>query len=143
MALESPPIYDPVINEEGKANLSWTLFFNAMFNGDSGNEWAPEFVDLTEAGGDATITGRYLRINKYVTIFWVKVVPATSTTSTSGTTYITGFPLTFNSDGIVFAVSGGSGSNSGHIVSSSQRIYTPAWSAVTVDLYVIGIGFTQ
>lgn len=137
---EPAPIQEKVIDDSGYPSLPWVLFFSGMYDGDSGTNWTPTFTSLTEAGGSATITGKYYRISQYLTLFRVTITPATSTTSTAGTTYIDNFPVNFTSDGICFAVSGGTGSNSGHIVASNNRIYTPAWNSVTVPLTILGIG---
>lgn len=139
MSIQPPPIYEKLSGSDGKSTLPWILFFDQIFNGDSGIDWTPTFTNLTEVGG-ATIEGRYYRLSQYITFFRVKITPSTSTTSTAASTYIDNFPLTFSSDGFCVAVRGGEGSNAGHIVSSTNRIYTPAWTAVTVPLYVLGIG---
>ena len=139
MTVSAPPIYDQVIDDQGKAKLSWANFFQQTFDGDAGTLWTPTFVSLTEVG-TPVIDGRYYRLTKYLTFFKVVITPGTSTTSTAGTTYIDNYPITFTGDGICFAVSGNLGTSSGHIVASSNRIYVPGWSAVTVPLTIIGIG---
>lgn len=133
------PIYDPIVDNEGKANLSWILFFNQLFEGDSGSTWTPTFTSLTTVG-TPTITGRYYRLIRRICYFSVLITPATSTTSTAGTTYIDNFPLTFVGDGACMAVSGNLGAGPGHIVASSNRIYVPGWTAVSVPLTVVGMG---
>lgn len=139
MSTSAPPIYDPVVNDDGKANLSWILYFNSLFEGDTGKTWMPTFVSLGSVG-TPTITGRYYRFNGHkLCYFHVIITPATSTTSTAATTYIDNFPLTVSGDGICFAVSGGSGSLSGHIVAANNRIFVPAWTAVTVPVHVVGM----
>jgi len=97
---------------------------------------------LTEVG-TPEIEGRYYRLNKYLTFFHVNITPATSTTATAGTTYIDNYPVNFTNDGVCWAVSGGLGAAAGHIVANTNRIYVPAWSAVTVPLTVIGVGEAQ
>lgn len=134
----APPIGDDVINEENKFNLSWILFMNSLFQGDTGTAWTPTFQNLATTG-TPTITGRYYRLTKRLVYFSVLITPATDSTATAGTTYIDNFPLTPTGDGICFAVSGALGSNSGHIVASSNRIYVPGWPAVTVPLTIIGL----
>ena len=133
-----PPVRDFIIGPDGKTNLSWVLFFNNIFEGDTGALRTPTFTNLTTVG-TPTITGKYLMLTRRVVYFWAKIVPATSTSSTAGTTYINNFPLTFASDGIVFAVTGNLGDGPGQIVSSNNRVYVPSWSVVTVPLTVIGI----
>lgn len=139
MTVTAPPIYEPVVGDDGKARIPWILFFNQIFKGDAGSAWPPTFVDLTEVG-TPTIEGYYYKITDSLVFFHVNISPSTSTTSTAGTTYIDNFPLTFSNDGVCWAVSGGLGDGPGHIVASTNRIYVPAWTAVTVDLTVIGIG---
>lgn len=136
--INPPPIYDYLIDQDGKANLSWILYFNSLYEGDTGTEWNPTFVSLTSVGSP-TITGRYYRIGRRLCYFHVIVNPATSTTATATTTYIDNFPLTMAYDGLCFAVSGGSGTNAGHAIASTNRIYVPSWSAVTVPVHVIGM----
>lgn len=139
MSLDPPPINEIVIEQNGLAKLPWILFFNNVFEGDSGTAWTPEFTNLTTVG-TPQITGRYYRINQNLCFFWIEIIPDTSTTSTAGTTYCGNFPLQFQHDSACWAVSGGVGDGPGHIVSTTNRIYTPGWSAVTVPLTVIGIG---
>jgi len=142
MTVQPPPIQEQVIDQGGTMTLPWILFANNLYTGDRGTAFTPLFTDLTTVG-TPTITGRYIKIGQSLTYFWVKIVPATNTTAVAGTTYINNFPLTFLSDGICFAVSGLLGSASGHITSADNRIYVPAWSAVTVPLTVVGIGEVQ
>lgn len=139
MTIQSPPIYERISGDDGKATLPWILFMNQLFGGDSGTDWIPEFTNLTE-DGDATFSGRYYKLSNYLVFFRATIVPATSTSSTAESTYISNFPLLFKGDGICFAVRGGAGTNSGHIIASNNRIYVPAWSTVTTQLSIIGIG---
>lgn len=139
MTLAIPPLYDSIVDEEGKANLNWSVFFQSISDGDTGLNWTPNFVSLGTSG-TPEFSGRYYRISKNIVLFTVLVTPGTSTTSTAGTTYIDNFPLNFTADSACWAMSGGLGSASGHIVSSNNRIFTPAWSAVTVPLTVLGLG---
>jgi hypothetical protein len=135
-----PPIFDNLTDDSGdKANLSWILFFNQLFEGDTGTNWLPTFQSLTVAVAP-TITGRYYRIGRRLCFFRVTLAPPADTTSVAGTTYISNFPLTFTNDGICFAVSGNIGSNSGQIVASNNRIYVPTWTAVTVPITIVGFG---
>lgn len=136
--ISAPPIYDPVVDDENKANLSWILFFNQMFSGDNGTSWTPTFSGLTTSGSP-TITGRYYKISQSLCFFSVRIVPATNTSAVAGTTYINNFPLSFSQDGIVFAVSGLLGTNSGMIEAATNRVYVPTWTTVTVPLTIIGM----
>lgn len=141
--IKAPPIYEPLFEasppgqqEEPIAALPWILFFNSLFIGDAGTAWNPLFSNLTEVGVP-TITGVYYQLGK-ICYFRVKIVPATSTSSTAGTTFINNFPLTMKGDGANIAVSGLLGSNPGMCDQASNNIYVPSWSAVTVPLSIVG-----
>lgn len=140
MTLAVPPLYDPLVEESGKANLNWTIFFQNAANGDAGEVWTPTFQNLGTSGAPI-FTGRYYQLSKYIGYFTATIDPnGGNTTSTAGTTYIDNFPLPFTGDGIVFAVSGNLGDGPGHVVAASNRIYVPGWSAVSIPLKIIGIG---
>lgn len=139
MTITPPPLYDPITDKEGYPPKSWMEWLTAVYDGDTGDAWTPAFTDLTTVGSP-TITGRYYRILRRLCYFSVLIVPGTNTSAVAGTTYINNFPLTFIADGPCFAVTGLLGDGPGHIVASNNRIYVPAWSAVTVPLTVIGIG---
>jgi len=139
---QPPPIYQQIVQEDAKVSLPWVLFFQQTYDGDAGTVWEPNFVNLSEVGSP-TITGRYYRLTKYLTFFHVNITPATSTSSTAGTTYIDNYPVNFTNDGFCIAVSGGAGSSGGHITSSNNRIFTPEWVTVTIPLTIIGIGEAQ
>ena len=138
MTQSPPPTRDQIVDGDGFTSLSWLLFFNNQYNGDTGTVWTPTFTDLT-ISGTPTITGRYYRLSRRVVYFTIRIVPATSTTSVAGTTYVNNFPLTVTGDGVCFAVLGGIGDGPGHVVAGNNRIYTPAWTAVTVPVTVVGI----
>jgi hypothetical protein len=138
MSNQPPPIQEQLTDDQQALTMPWILFFNQNFTGDLGTSWTPTFTSLTETG-TPTITGRYYQISQALCYFNVTITPATDTTATAGTTYINNFPLTASSNGICFAVSGNLGSNSGMVVASNNRIYVPAWTAVTVPLTIIGI----
>lgn len=127
-----------LVGDDGKPRIPWMRFFDQMFSGDAGNAWTPTFQNLSTSG-TPTITGGFYKISKYLTYFYVNITPATSTTATAGTTYIDNFPLQFTNDGACFAVTGGLGDGPGHVVASTNRIYVPSWSAVTVPLTITGI----
>lgn len=137
--LNPPPIQDQIIEQDGGLSLPWVLFFTNIFQGDTGTAFIPEFENLTQVGGTATITGRYYLISRQLCYFAITVTPATNTSSTAGATAVTNFPLTFANNGIVFAVSGNTGVGPGMVNQSDNKIYVPAWSAVTVPVTVIGI----
>jgi len=138
MSNTPPPVPEKVIDEQGQPTLPWLMFFNNLFTGDTGTEFAPTFTNLT-ISGTPTITGKYYKLSQSLCYFMVTITPSTSTSSSAGSTYINNFPIDINGDGICFAVSGNLGTGSGHVVASSNRIYVPAWSAVTVPLTIIGI----
>jgi len=132
------PIYDPIADEESRASRSWILFFNGIFEGDTGTSWTPTFVNLTQTG-TPTITGYYYRITRRLVYFRVDITPATNTSATAGSTYIDNFPLVFSGNGICFAVTGNLGDGPGMVAAATNRIYVPTWTTVTVPLSVIGI----
>jgi len=132
------PIQEQVIDEKGFPTLPWVLFFTGIFNGDAGTSWSPTFTSLTTVG-TPTFDAKYYRLSQSIVYFRITITPSTDTTSVAGTTYIDNFPLTFRADGICFAVSGGLGSASGQVVASNNRIYVPAWTAVTVPLTIVGL----
>lgn len=135
--IQPAPIYQPVVEKDGKATLPWVLFFSGLFTGSTGTQWTPTFQNLTTVG-TPTITGTYYKIGNSLVYFSIHIVPATSTTSVAGTTYCDNFPLTFNQDGGIIVVGGGIG-NAGMIVAASNRIFPSAWSAVTVPVTIVGI----
>ncbi len=137
-AVAPPPIYESLAGEDGKAALPWILFFNSVFSGDTGTDWIPTFTNLAVTG-TPTIVGRLYRIGRSLAYFSVRIVPATDTTSTAGTTYINNFPLVLSADGACLAVSGLLGSTAGMCDRQTNRIYVPAWTAVTVPVTVVGI----
>lgn len=137
-SVKPPPINQPLITDEsGIAALEWILFFDSIFKGDSGVTWTPQFTNLTEVGV-AAFTGVVYKISRSLAYFRVTVLPATSTSSTAGTTYINNFPLVLSADGACDAVSGLLGALPGMCEQASNRIYVPAWSAVTVPVTITG-----
>lgn len=132
------PLFDPVVDESGKAQLSWVLFFNSLYEGDVGTEWVPTFTSLTQAGGSATISAKYYRIGRRLAFFRVQITPVTSTSSVMGTTYIDNFPPSPVADGVCFSVAGTSGGSLGIVSAGSNRIYLPTWTAVTVPVTILG-----
>lgn len=143
MATESPPIQDVLIEQNGLPRIPWILFFSSLFEGDEGTSFSPNFVSLTTVG-TPTITGRYYRINQRVCLFFISIVPATSTSSTGATTYVDNFPLRFVNDSVCL-VSTGSGAvqGIGGIRASDNRIYPPSWTAATQPLTIVGLGITS
>jgi len=137
-----PPIYEHMIEQDGKATLPWILFFNNIFNGSSGTDFTPTFQNLTTVG-TPTISGRYYKLGSGLVFFRITIIPATSTSAVAGTTYCDNFPLLFSNDSANLAVSGGAGGNAGMNVASNNRIYPSGWSAVTVPLTIVGMGEIQ
>ena len=138
----SPPTYNAVVQDDGIATNPWILFFNAIYTGDTGTSWNPTFTNLTTVG-IPTITGRYYKISQSLVLFKIKIIAGTNTSATSASTYCDNFPLTFRGDGICFAVTAGGGSTSGHVDSSNNRIYVPAWTTIATPLTIIGIAEAQ
>lgn len=140
MSVDPPPINEILAEQNGLPKLPWILFFNNLFEGDAGTAWLPLFDGLSSVG-TPTITGRYYRINQKFCVFFVTITPATSTTSVAATTYITNFPINFETDSVCFAGTGsGAVQAIGGIRAADNRIYTPGWSAVTTPLTVVGFG---
>lgn len=137
MTTKPAPITQSVIDDNGLPTLPWTLFFNQSFEGDSGENWEPTFQSFT---GTAEFQGRYYRLSQYLVFFRVTITPSGNTSTSAGTTYIDNFPLQFTSDGFNTVVSGTAGGSIGMNVQSSNRIYVPAWTNVSVPLTIIGIG---
>lgn len=140
MPVQIPPFYDVLIDEEKKTSLNWTIFFQNIANGDSGTSWNPTFVNLT-ASGTPVYTGRYFNISKNLAYFYIIINPSGgNTTSVAATTYCDNFPQNIATDGVCF-VSTGSGAVQaiGGVRASDKRIYTPAWSAVTETLTIVGL----
>lgn len=143
MSIQAPPISDALAENNGLPRLSWILFFNSLFEGDGGESWAPTFTSLGSTG-TPTITGRYYRLNQRFCVFFVSITPATDTTSTAGTTYVNNFPLDFTIDSVCFASTGsGAVQAVGGVRASDNGIYTPAWTAETTPITIIGFGIVN
>lgn len=142
-----PPAYSEVIEKDGKLTRPWLEFLNGLWVGDTGTpatgatSWTPTFTGLTEVGGSATKTGKVFKVSQQLAYFWVRIVPVTNTSSVLGTTYVNNFPLDILSFGsctaVVENITGGAGL--GVAEPSTNRIYTPAWTAITSPLTVSGI----
>lgn len=139
--IQPPPIQTPISeqSQDGQlVTLPWTLYFNSLFNGDTGTEWTPEFDNLTVVG-TPILTGRYFLISRQLAYFAIRIVPGTSVSATAGLTAVNNFPLQINNDGFCVGVSGLVGSLPGVISQANQKIYIPALSAVTVPVTISGI----
>lgn len=138
MSTQEPPIRNPLTEQQGELTLPWVLFFNQVYNGDSGTSWTPTFTNLTISGAP-TITGRYYQISQSLCYFNILISPATNTSSTAGTTYVDNFPLQASANGFCLVVGNNLGGSIGEVVSANNRIYTPSWTTVTTPINVIGI----
>lgn len=136
MTVSPAPITQQVLDGNGLPTLPWTLFFNQNYTGDAGTDWTPTFSGLT--GTTSSITGRFYRLSQYVVFFTINITPSGNTSATAGTTYATGFPLTFRGDGFNTVVSGTGGGAIGMNVQSNNRIYVPAWTNVSIPLKILG-----
>jgi hypothetical protein len=135
--INPPPNTQPVIDEEtGLPTLPWILYFGSLFTGDTGTTFTPVPVSMG-VSGSPTYTGAYYRSGQFFD-FWILITPnGGNTTSTAGTTYFT-LPFDVIVDGSCFAVLGLLGSNSGMVEASTNRCYTPTWTAATVPLTISG-----
>lgn len=138
--MAEPPLYERIVDKSGIATSAWTLFFQALSNGDSGIAWTPSFVNLSSTG-TPSFSGKYYKLTKKIIFFRAVVTPSTNTSSTAGTTYINNFPLNMAEDGFVLGVAGdaGLGTGLGVAASGSGRIYTPTWTNATVPVKLIGM----
>lgn len=137
--ISPPPNNDPVTDEDGLVSMMWMMFFNGMYQGDTGTDWTPNFQNLTSVG-TPTITGRYYMISRQLAFFRVRIEPSTSVSATVGLTAIDNFPPQIISDGACLAVSGLTGGSApGMINAADQKIYIPALSAVSVPVTIIGL----
>lgn len=139
--ITAPPIAHPVVDQTGVSTPQWVLFFNSIFTGDTGTEWTPTFQNLTQTGGDATITGKYYKISQNLVYFRIDIKPETSTSSVAGTTYCDNFPLMMRGDGfnVSVAPASGTGGAIGVCTASSGRIFTPPWTNINVPVIILGM----
>lgn len=143
--MTAPPPLTQMLTEENSEGdpvitAPWALFFNSLYRGGPIKSWDPTFTALS---GTADISGTYQRINSRLVYFDILIDPNTSVSATAGTAYAEGFPLTFNADTFCVAVAGGEGAGPGHVIASSQRIYIPGLSSVSVPVTIIGVGFAS
>lgn len=136
-ALSPPPTYELIADKDtGKVTLPWLLFFDQVFTGDQGTPWVPTITGLT-ISGTPVITGSYYQMGS-LAFFKIVIVPATSTTSVSGTTYCNNFPLTISSDTSCSAVTNAPSAALGMCDSATNRIYFPSWTAITSQVTISG-----
>jgi hypothetical protein len=143
MSINPAPIQTPVTEMDiktkrstGFCTLPWISFFNSLFTGDTGTTWTPTATNLTVVGAAPTITGKYYRSGQFID-FTIRIVPGTNTSATAGTTYFS-VPFNINVDGANTIVSGLLAGSNGMCDSATDRIYPPAWAAVTVPLTIVG-----
>lgn len=135
--LSPPPTYQQIADKDtGKVSLQWLLFFDQLFTGDQGQSWIPTITGLGETGVPA-ITGTLYQFGN-LAFFTIVIIPATNTSSVSGTTYCTNFPLTIKSDSPNFAVTNAPSSASSMCDSSTNRIYFPTWTNITSQITISG-----
>lgn len=135
-----PPKTEALIDKDKFATLNWTIFFEALANGDAGTAWTPNFQGLTEAGGAAVKSGVYYRISKKLVLYRITITPAGggSTSSVLGTTYCDNFPLNMASDSFCATCSSYTAAVSGTTF-SDKRIYPSTWTTITTPITIIGI----
>lgn len=133
--VSQPPVYNPLADETGKATLPWLQFFNAVYVGDTGTAWNPLFTGLA---GAAQINGIYYLVGK-LCYFRIDIIPVTSTTSTSGSTYVNNFPLMLRGFGACAAVTNAPSAALGMADSTTNRIYAPSWSGITSQVTLCGL----
>jgi len=136
--IQPAPIKDSLTTEDGDISFTWVTFFNQLYNGDTGTAWTPTFTNLTVVG-TPTITGTLYRIGQSLAYFSIKIIPATTTASTAASTYCNNFPVSVKTPGPCFALGGNTGTISGMVENSSSRIYTPAWAATGLTLWIVGM----
>ena len=133
-----PPLTEPMLNENGFLTMRWALWFQNLYIGDTGTSWVPTFTSLGSTG-TPTFTGMIYRLSQQLNYFTATITPATNTSSVFGTTYIDDFPITIKANGVCHAASATLGYTSGIIIASTNRIYTPTWTNVTVPVTVCGV----
>jgi hypothetical protein len=131
-----PPIQNPLVDGSGAITLPWALFFNQTYGGDTGTEWTPEFIALSSTG-TPTIVGRYYKLSSTLIYFRVTITPATDTSAVLGNTYIQNFPFQLVADAACAAVVPPV-SVFGACVASSNRIYVPTWTNISVPVTITG-----
>jgi len=129
------PIGDKIVDESGKATVTWIIFFTLLVTGDVGNKkWTPIVTNLTSVGSP-TITGDYYTNNGF-TDFWIRIVPGTSTTSTGGSTYIDlPFNVVYDNGGFTL-LNGNTGVN--YIDAASRRCFPAGWTTTTFPVTITG-----
>ena len=128
------PIQEQMLETTGLPKGAWILYFTGLYTGDTGTTFTPVATNLT-AVGTPTFVGAYYRSGQFID-FYIYIVPGTSTTSTSGTTYFD-LPFDVTQDGACTASTGITASTGG-VQASSNRVYPPSWSAITSPITLQG-----
>lgn len=133
--VEKPPILVPFFDQNGLISREWNLYFQFLSIGDPGTLWTPTFSGLT---GSPTITGYWYQMGMYQA-FFTATINGTSA-STAGTTYISNFPDTINTDSVILAANSTTniGIGTGIARAANQRIYTPTWAVTSQIVTVSG-----
>jgi hypothetical protein len=134
MTVSQAPISDKVLDENGKLRPTWIVYFSDVGRGDVGTTWSPVVSNLASTG-TPTITGVYYQNNGF-TDFAVKIVPATDTSSTLGSTTIA-LPFNVTADSVAGVV-GGTTAFFGVVNAAGKVVFLPTWSLVTVPLTITG-----
>ena len=141
MTLEAPPTQQPLVDQGGGTNMLWLLFFNGLFNGDAGVAWTPLISGLTNTGAVPVTAGRVYKLNNYLTMFRLTIVPSNggTTTSVAGTTYVNNFPYIMSGDGLCGSVANKLGGSLGMCEQATNKIWLPSWTTVGAAVSIIGL----
>lgn len=134
--LPRPPVYTPFLNAKGTVSKEWSIYFQGLSTGDTGQTWTPTFTGLT---GSPTITGTYYYLSDYLIYFRVQLNGTSA--SNTGTTYINNFPQLINQDSVIYAANSTTniGLGTGLSDATDSRLYTPTWSVTNNLITVTGI----
>lgn len=124
-----------LVDEKGIPSIAYLTFFDNLARGDQGTEFTPTITNLTSVG-TPTLSGRYFYVAGLV-YFRVTITPATNTSSSAGSTYMT-FPLTLQSDGSCTAI-GASVASIGFCNSADNKVYFPTWTTVATKITITGL----
>ena len=128
-----PPIKNPIALDDGLVPREWAIFFNNLFQGDSGTSWTPVFTNLGQVG-PATATGAYYKSGRFIE-FVIVLTPGTNTSSAAGTTYVD-LPFSVAADGPCTATTGANSSLGA--VTATGRCYPPSWTNLTTVITIQG-----
>lgn len=134
MPISEAPIADKMVDDNIKCRPSWVQFFALLVRGDSGVAFTPSFTSLGQTGAP-TISGVYYQNNGFAD-FFVKIVPATNTSSVFGTTNFK-LPFSVSADVPCGTVIGGA-VGQGVIQASTGLVFPPTWTNITVPVTISG-----